>query len=722
MIKQNPVEAGMEFRQVVFFNILSVPNVVDDKGGYTPSTAPDTAAQLHNLVHGFSPSVPTGRVAQLTDSRTVPLRSMRVPLHGGLVPGWAPNGYGKTFVFGKLLSLISVASESNDPVECWNRYWDMSKSAVESTLGNAIPFSIMGLRVVHHGQAYDVLLRPPLVTPESISVCGYVRENSNSPHFSDHVWSYQGGQEWREFELFSKASAMSSKGENLEIITSVLDAFFNLSVEYIETPKLSSSEFEEYLRSVEEMLNGYDEITRQHWAGGNQSMVSLAQIEQICLEAHALQDRFFPADSKDLDAQVEAVRGSILQLEQILKLDIGNEWKRDGGTQFIDSFWTCLEPLLHQTKTHTSKVHTFSIFDELYDVVNRVVPDEPSRESMLVMRQIHELHALTSNLERENEIDLTTEKIESLFDNVFKTWNGNKADPIWSYLVYRCLLVMDSRDIEPIIGSFSTTNIDEVFTEIFELVNSEDLHEKWPWSSEGSVLSTWRFEALEESLRTPFDMEKVCERPYFSIPGINANSSALLFVAPKTVDSFEKALRLWPRTGFRPLPEVKSTLAAINRLLAEEGDPWSVTCRLLQSDSGRLQFIFHPTEQPKDSIGRAELSFGIRSEVVFRLSLMRFLFVQKHTNIAFQTINQRNNMRLEEVFPRQILVIDEPEVGRSEYWTSCLIDGLNDIDDKLEGLENASVFVISHRSSVLDNARRDGYSHNMHVDVGDEEE
>ena len=36
------------------------------------------------------------------ENEPIPLRSIRVPIKGGLSSAWAPNGYGKTFIFSHL--------------------------------------------------------------------------------------------------------------------------------------------------------------------------------------------------------------------------------------------------------------------------------------------------------------------------------------------------------------------------------------------------------------------------------------------------------------------------------------------------------------------------------------------------------------------------------------------------------------------------------------------
>lgn len=716
MIRKKNACKSMEIRQIDFFNILSALEVVNDDDRSSPSASrnvSEPATRLHNLVHGFSTSVPADRVAELTGSSPIPLRSMRVPLHAGLIPGWAPNGYGKTFVFGQLLKLISLASQGDaDPVARWERYWDLSTSAIQSTLGDVAPFSMMGLRILDEQQAFDVLVCPPSVTASGTSLRCFIRRNTAKHHFSDHVWSYTPDEQWDEIVLVLDGSTATPLDPQVELITQIFEAFFAIHVDYIETPKLSSSDFNEFIQDVEIQLNDHDEITRQHWAMESVRWNFLDQLEDICLESHNVQNKFYSTNDETLRVHLEEMRERMKQLESCMASELGDDVAFADYIDLITQYWMRLEPLLFQIKTHPSSWFTFALFEELLEVFDRVIQDHSSRETMMVMRRLNELHALALILERNHEDDVALAKIDGVLMTVFSLWNQDRADPVSSYLVYRCLLVMDSTDLAPMLGTSSKINLDDTFNQIFELVNSQNLHESWPWSSSGSVLLNWRFEALEESLREPFDLENVLERPYFSIPSVRSNESGSVFLTPKNIDQLKRGLRLWPRTDVGMLPEVKPTLAAINRLLAEEGDPWSVTCRLMQSSSGELQFLFHPTDQPGDSIDRPHLSFGIRSEVVFRLSLMRFLHEAKNQSMVMQ----------EDMNHRKILVFDEPEVGRSEYWTACLIEGLNEIDDDFEGSMDASVFVISHRSLVSDHARRDGFSHNMHVDVGDEEE
>ena len=55
--------------------------------------------KIRALMHGFDEAVDPNDVSHLLEEEPIPLRSMRIPIRRNVSAGWAPNGYGKTYIF-----------------------------------------------------------------------------------------------------------------------------------------------------------------------------------------------------------------------------------------------------------------------------------------------------------------------------------------------------------------------------------------------------------------------------------------------------------------------------------------------------------------------------------------------------------------------------------------------------------------------------------------------
>jgi hypothetical protein len=157
---------------------------------------------------------------------------------------------------------------------------------------------------------------------------------------------------------------------------------------------------------------------------------------------------------------------------------------------------------------------------------------------------------------------------------------------------------------------------------------------------------------------------------------------------------------LWPSLYPSPSFPLANMLAQLNQNLNEDSNPWGVVCELAKkedSNSGRL--IFRPKGRVGDEIPSDILSFGMRSEVVLQMALAKFLH-DATTGLKGAS--------------RRVLILDESEVGRSEYWTSLLIDRLNQLQLEVKDLSGISILVVSHRGLVLEEARDDGAYEVLH--------
>ena len=138
----------------------------------------------------------------------------------------------------------------------------------------------------------------------------------------------------------------------------------------------------------------------------------------------------------------------------------------------------------------------------------------------------------------------------------------------------------------------------------------------------------------------------------------------------------------------------------LQNLVGAEGESWRLQCELLTPSYERWTSldIFNPI-YPTANLIWNHLSFGQRNELLFKSTLLRTKYSR-----AIDMDKQR------------VLVIDEPEAGRSEEWVSHLIDDINRFEPE------SSVLILSHRGIVLESANPEGKYKILHTALPDEED
>jgi hypothetical protein len=138
----------------------------------------------------------------------------------------------------------------------------------------------------------------------------------------------------------------------------------------------------------------------------------------------------------------------------------------------------------------------------------------------------------------------------------------------------------------------------------------------------------------------------------------------------------------------------------LQNLVGAKGESWRLQCKLLtpsyeRSNSLDITNAIHPTA----ILLWNHLSFGQRNELLFKSTLLR-------TKYTDGSVEGR----------QRVLVIDEPEAGRSEEWVSHLIDDINGFEPE------SSVLILSHRGIVLESANLEGKYKILHTALPDEED
>jgi len=701
--------------QVDFYNILGIPpqrEVEVLEGTYFSSKDDEyTPLRLSAMLHGFDESVDPNNHLQFLQKQPIPARSIRLPLGDGLTLGWAPNGYGKTFVFQHLLGSISPGSG-------YKQYFDQAKASIESTSSLTQPFCGLGLLVQLGSTLTSLVVFPPRYDPssEAIVISGYQREYLDSANDGDWVFSSSGL--WNEVDIDDDRIRSRSPRSLAE--EAVL-AFLSQEVNYVEIPKVSSRNFSNFLEEVATSLDLAElpnhQLNQPEWAARNAPIFGQALSETVLQITNQLM--VYEKINGEQRHQLSALTHSLVQ---------GLFSK--SGEYSIHDILRLVESMIPLQFNHQLPNH-----DVIEDVMDDFIlelrhygrfPERPEHIVLHDLSQlftIHQLYARFAGLlnHSNHEVKVVQTSLKSFFNMLL---NGLKAEAL--YTRYRSAILLPylwpgidelcSRvglDIPEAITQFTS---EEVVRDILDFSHTRvpigDLFEIPGAMIEREGETERRFRNFIHRLGPKSDQEEIdiFEAPFAFTPDDAKRGASYRFFRQETkeqnrsmgAESSPSPIHrsLWPTLYPTPLFPLANMLAQVNQNLNEDSNPWGVVCELSKkedSNSGRL--IFRPKGRVGDEIPSNILSFGMRSEVVLQMALAKFLY-DATTGLKGAS--------------RRVLILDESEVGRSEYWTSLLIDRLNQLQLEVKDLSGISILVVSHRGLVLEEARDDGEYEVLH--------
>ena len=297
----------MKLLQVEFYGILSpkVKAIHAKKGreleNYPPlmrGTDEYVDLFLRSRLHGYATYDPNDVRAEL-EEQAIPLKSIRIPLQAGLSAAWAPNGYGKTFIFNHLQSM-SQFSFGDHYAHGWDRFRNHYIVAQleldEENRFNPtkiVPYHGLGLMVEQGEEKFAVIVIPSAKTESkhvedfstnqttsASSAFIYVRKIQSADELDDDDWTesgwaYSRGNKWTEIDdLSDDSEAHLFEGHDLKTIANeAIQEFCECSIIYHETPSESEKgRFEEFLESMKPSIRGsrstFMKDTYARWSSG----------------------------------------------------------------------------------------------------------------------------------------------------------------------------------------------------------------------------------------------------------------------------------------------------------------------------------------------------------------------------------------------------------------------------------------------------------------------
>lgn len=736
--------------RVQFFDILC------EKSGQVSNE--EFSSPLHQKLYGgIVPKYISADVySQNKKLPMIPPRSMSIPLDDGLQMGWAPNGYGKTFVFKNLLAPIwdkkygwtpSIAenpyNSAGETIEealeeaishlddymsdCLKKMdWDTKKQA-ENKL---FPFRALALGLqtqgVDLGIAFFFDLRA--YSEESNSNSKSVRlevseiaifpgfsELENEEYISQPNWIPSPGDEetcWlvRNNSSFEWRGQAKNTSNLMDSVIYAVASFLRINCTYLETPEQSMVDFKQrineygrgFLPHLAELSSAYRRPTPYDKKQGLFSLDSIIDRELdpgspleklVVMLLQNVNSVSSPLRMVQQDIVVQEIGKQLEELESMLSLLIFEPQTGKKYHQEEDILLYVLHELLF-TETEEHEYFRYTVFTSILEIFVKLDDKVVKKQKTFARRNINSyFHDPNLTQETVRDPGLYYQMAESL------------------HLEY--LFRSQEVDFDGMTGA-------EILR--VRLPSAMDFKHPYLTHTALNIGSNWyRWDEREAALLQLESFSELAEEPslYESmmlryVMRNDADSENVFWDVGERFDQFFKMVRdeasFFPILDFVKQPllvSIYEILHHMNAMIANNG-PWSIS---VEYDSSQGNFLFSPSNhQLKHSISPKHLSFGMRSELLMQCAMIKHI------------LDVRKEVSASMINTHYLLILDESEVGRSEAWTKKLIDRFHLLEDQLGLLSSQTVLAVSHRGIVLERGRSDGRYALLHNLLDDEDE
>jgi len=779
--------------QLDFYNILSpmvrkVPELKPNDTYHDEGTKEYLDLAIRSKLAGFSDEIDPNDLKHFLEDEPIPLRSMKLPIQGGLSSGWAPNGYGKTYLFSYLDALstykarawklvhdaqrifekfnfieqynnqaadeegfflgeeyvpnrvaadfyvneITDYATTDEFVEALRLDWpNLNDLYVEPDLSffnqffekekinllkqnptvNLLPFHVIGALVQKDEQMFAWLYS---IQDGSLFIreC-HKAETEDEPRI-ENGWAYCEGQEWHETYYLTDShypltddSMERTEFENREemaiLSNEILAAINGLEIEYFEVPDVADK------RKFSSAIDG---LLRQLDLDGP------AFLSERYTSTSSLLLSLDPNSSPESSVSDTSLYQTFCEIHDELKIiadptGLGNDETSKGDRKKI------VHSLLESIRT------SFPQWQELSEAICDHDPVIWQREFSRIVGVAREMLAQTHgddfNLEAFHHIRETLRQA-TLPTNRFNPYDPDRT-PLPPGMTYLCdmfdalwlLEIKDELDYSQsfVMNESSQTHARKIVELLHRLTKSKNPFCRFLALKERSLFASAMAESGGFSSADEYQLE-VEARHFFNLLEEGLGDDG--FPLDQTESPiYEDLLTNGDDFLYAVLDEIAPlvTSAVIHLFLEQElnrclhpsefeKNPWGVEVSLTPEESlgghgEKPNIDFHPAGTERLNTLRPEfLSFGMRSEVLLQLRLFVFLLVDN------RSLSQR------------FLIVDEPEIGRSEYWIQKLNERLLRFEAQLGRSTESGVLVVSHRAEVLENCTTAGQYAIMH--------
>lgn len=726
-------EGKFRLKQIDFFGILSTHTTmieeVDEEVQHRYDIIErDTPAYLdlwlRAQLHGYADDIDPNLVRDSVEREPIPLRSIRVPLINGLSSAWAPNGYGKTYIFSHLEKLKSIQPGLNSSLEeatipkltaGWLNALDEIKDDYPNNNSDLVPYHALGLVLEGETGLFAVIWLPK---SDRFFWRRVMSDNENGMFSFDTMtgWSYAPGQAWEEQQMDETSiEGGMQEWEDHDDVKMAISLYTDLDVIYHETPSESDKKgFNEFLQHQRLYLETNPPLG-----------LGLSRLDWLRTHGHWNNYRFH---SRQFIPQLREIMDSIFLLGAPSSFDstlLDEEAEMHEFNRILDALASEEDRTSLFPDNLLARDLDFQNVEDCFHFLTRILFAVTDRHQNLGVRFVEALYLALQNNDPDGERHHPLfEYVDSLLVEYALATGRSIPDrpdnhPISDWLHYRTISalqrsVRDSGEEE--LASILNVGFDvpdwakqriQQLPWYGEERESESLSittlQEWAWRcvSDGFEKSTnivsehgtlvpvlspyWMF-----LYPNSFDVNDFPASARENFEALCDGLSAHWHTGFATTESFGSPSGQYVEAFFptlMPLPIVLQFLEEdINRCLNPktiEANPWAV-----QADfNEEFELQFSPYGQPLDHVHARHLSFGMRSEVTLQCVLTRFA----HENRSRRATNASGFA---------MLILDEPEIGRSEFWVQLLIERLERLSVQSQGSANSGILLVSHRDKV----------------------
>ena len=695
----------------------------------------------------LSPGNQLSRTDPLLSLDPLPKKSISISLEDGLQMGWAPNGYGKTFVFSNLLGLIHDHKNSDQSaIDGYHSYCerifqktnfrDDTNEPINPDKRHLLPFSIMGLKLESRVSKRTYSIAAVFQTATQANAAFTYEETPTffvQPHPSlvdmdgdDEYDDHNPNRHWVASSSDSWVRIETPQGH--EFLEAALDQFLSLKTEYVETPKMSMEDFTKQIQEYAHRFIGFEE----HGMRGKEDSFLFHTINDSQRNiAYTIPSEFNVVMGKDGQQSnqerssnyfsekgvviLEALQESLFAIndftDALNPLDSTKEFDSShlsfvGVVDFLDEDF--LDHNMIEIHTSTFLHHfagisrdiLFTIGDsnnqiryELFCNVLQFVKEHDFltktwKKRLICLLETLQLAYLSDEFTCSLPFEDTKACLGALLDDIDERPNNK------SYVNYRAhnirrLQAYKEGDEEKHIESSEW--IFDREQKALQQVDDSTV-DMFPWALDGALVLVGGFATNTNTGLSSSFREKLDNMYWSKLNEVQRNFKERMSGGWEEV--------LWPKpkalgTNYRFIVD------SINQIINTEDDPWGVKAKFISNLEQPIHFS--PSQMPDNTLLPEFLSFGMRSEIILQCALCDFMLQHRKS---------RMNPEISSNF--KLLILDETEVGRSEYWTQLLIKRMRRLEHQLSDFKNHSILVVSHRGLVLERSRKDGHYHVMY--------
>ena len=689
----------------------------------------------------LSPGNQLSRTDPLLSLDPLPKKSISISLEDGLQMGWAPNGYGKTFVFSTLLGLLPNNTDSSQStIGGYQSYCERifqktnfredTNEPINPDKRHLLPFSIMGLKLESKISKRTYSIAAVFQTATQANAAFTYEETPTffiqfHPILNDieDDDDHNPNRHWVATSLDSWVKVETPQGH--EFLEAALGQLLSLQTSYVETPKMSMEAFTQRVKEYAHSFIGFEEhgIKGKHESffvhvadSSPQQIFTISSEPKVdtqalltntqrsanyfftkpqallrALKASLIEVNDFTDALNPLDSSMEFDM-SLAQIHEVLEQNedfFDHNLIEEHSSSFLRHFSNVSRDMLFTVGEYNNEIRYELFCNVLQFVREHNFLTNTWRKRLICLLETLQLAYLSDDAICSLSFEDAKARLDALLDDIDERPNNLSYLKFRAHNVRRIQAHLNGDEAE------MASCYEQIRTWIKRMFQQDDDSnvDMFPSFLEGAII-----QGSQHTNMSSWDGVSLHYDIYDEIPQNGNVVRDQENFRQRMPDNWEDVL--WPKSTTLDI-NYQFIIDSINQIINSEDDPWGVKAKFLFSAEQPIHFS--PSQMPENTLLPEFLSFGMRSEIILQCALCEFII--KH---------RQSKTKRDSGYNFELLILDEAEVGRSEYWTQLLIGRLNRLENQLLDFKDHSVLVVSHRGLVLERSRKDGHYHVMY--------